>query len=524
MATTTTGRPGVSVIETLNALTSVSTPQEAAVAAFVGTHNAGPAVPVKIASWSQWKALYGGFGTGTDLLPYSVYEYFNNGGGTAWVVRAVPADATKATVVLNDLGTGGADSTTPQPLLTLTAIAPGETGNSLYIDIVANGGETGRFSLTLRQGSASASPLERYVDVSLDPSDSRNLVAMIGAQNSGSQYLTAVYNGSASWDYRYSPASQSGTPLSGGTDGTATVDLVAATKLLSSSTVNGILNINLPGVSDATIINPLVTWAEDSGDRFLVVDGPAASALYTDTLTAYTNLSPNGASTGTPLSKSSYLGVYGPWLNFSNPSSSVAGATRVLPSGGAMLGLYAQADRDSGPQQSAAGVDYPIVGAVSPQVAFTNADLDNLNELGINIIRTVPGSTGLLPMGARTLSTGMPDRYIAIRRTLMHVRRLCIQRTSFAVFRPNNQDLWDQIASILTDELSTLQQSGVLKGATASEAFYVICDDTNNTDNSVSNGIVNIEVGIALNTPAEYIIIQIGQKASGTTSDDTLAS
>jgi hypothetical protein len=524
MVTTTTGRPGVSVIETLNALTSVATPQEEALAAFVGTHNAGPAVPVKINSWSQWKALYGGFGTGSDILPYSVYEYFNNGGGTAWIVRAVPADSTYASVVLNDLGTGGAGGTTPQPLLTLTAIAPGSTGNDLYIDVTAASGNTGRFSLTLRQGSASATPLERYVDVSLDPSDSRNLVAMIGAQNSGSQYLTAVYNGSATWDYRYSPASQSGTPLSGGTDGTATVDLVAATKLLAPSTVNGILNINLPGVSDATVINPLVTWAEDSGDRFLVVDAPASSGLYADTLAAYENMSPLGASTGTPLAKSSYLAVYGPWLNFSNPSSSVAGSTRPLPPGGALLGLYAKADRDAGPQQSAAGVDYPVIGAVSAQVQFANADLDALNELGINVIRPVPGSTGLIPMGARTLATGMPDRYIAIRRTLMYIRRLCIQRSAFAVFRPNNSDLWGQISSILTDELSTLQQSGVLRGSTASEAFYVRCDETNNTDNSVSNGIVNIEVGVALNTPSEYIIIQIGQMASGATSSDTLAS
>lgn len=524
MATTTTGRPGVSVTETLNALTSVTTPQEEAVAAFVGTHNAGPAFPVKINSWSQWKALYEGFGTGNDLLPFSVYEYFNNGGGTAWIVRAVPADATHATVVLNDLGTGGAGGTDPQPVLTLTAVAPGEAGNKLYIDITSGSGDTGRFTLNVRSGSASSTPVERYVDVSLDPADSRNLVAMVGAQSSGSQYLTAVYNGPEAWDYRFTPGAQSGTPLSGGQEGTAAVDLVTATKLLSPSAVNGILNVNLPGVSDATVINPLIAWAEESGDRFMVVDAPAASGLYSDTLTAYTNMSPLGASTGTPLSKSSYVGVYGPWLNFRNPASSVSGATRPLPPGGAMLGLYARADRDSGPQQSAAGVDFPVIGAVSAQVAFANADLDTLNQLGINIIRTVPGANGLIPMGARTLASGMPDQYIAIRRTLMQVRRLCVQRTSFAVFRPNNQELWEKISSILTDELSTLQQSGVLRGATASEAFFVRCDDTNNTENTVSNGIVNIEVGVSLNTPSEYIIIQIGQMASGATSDDTLAS
>ncbi|MFE9834034.1 phage tail sheath family protein [Streptomyces sp. NPDC005551] len=522
MATTTTGRPGVFVSESLNALTSVVATQETAVAAFVGTHDSGPVGPVKINSWSAWKALYGGFGNGSKYLPYAVYEYFNSGGGTAWIVRAVASDAVNASLVLSDLGTGGSGGTDPQPVLTLKAVAPGVTGNSLYIDIVGGSGTTGRFSLTVRSGSPTSAPVERYVDVSLDPADARNVVAMIGAAKSGSQYLTAEYNGDLDWDYRFTPATQSGTPLTGGLDGTDDVDLVSATQLLNG--VNGILNINLPGVSDATVINPLITWAEASGDRFLVVDGPAAKPVYADTLADYTNLSPLGASTTTPFTKSSYLAVYGPWLNFSNPSSSVAGATRPLPPGGAMLGLYAQADRNKGPQQPPAGTEFPVVGAVSAQVAFANSDLDTLNELGVNVIRSVPGSNGLIPMGARTFSNGMPDRYISIRRTLMQVRRLCIQRTSFAVFRPNNEDLWDQISSILTDELSTLQQSGVLRGATAADAFFVRCDETNNNENSVANGIVNIEVGVALNTPAEFIVIQIGQMASGATSDDTLAS
>lgn len=189
-----------------------------------------------------------------------------------------------------------------------------------------------------------------------------------------------------------------------------------------------------------------------------------------------------------------------------------------------MLGLYNAADVASGVQQSAAGISYPVKGALDAETKFTNTDLDSLNSLGINVIRHVAGVSGVVPMGARTLAVGMPDRYISIRRTLMYLRRVCIQATQFANFRPNNEVLWMQINSLLSDQLSSLQQSGVLKGATAEEAFYVLCDETNNTANSVANGIVNIEVGVALNTPAEYIVIQIGQIASGATSTDSLAA
>lgn len=519
--TTTTGRPGVFVSESLTPLTTVTTTPGEAVAAFVGKHNAGPVGPTLITSWAAWKSLFGGFGTGSDYLPFAVYEFFNSGGSQAYVVRAVAPDAVKASVVLNDLGTGGTGGTTPQPVLTLTAIAPGAVGNDLFIDVIAGSSNTGRFNLSIRSGSATGTPVEQYTDVSLDPSDSRNLVAMVGSTSQGSKYITAAYNGSATWDYRYSPATQSGTPLTGGADGTASVDLVAATQLLTN--VDAILTVNLPGISDPTIINPLVTWAVATGDRFLVVDGPASSALHADTVAAYSNLSPLGSSSGTPISASSYVALYGPWLQFSDPSASVSGATRALPPGGAMLGLYAQADALTGVQQSAAGVNYPIAGAVSAMERFTNAELDLFNQLGVNVVRPVPGQSGLIPMGARTLSSGMPDRYIAIRRSLMYLRRIITQLTQFAVFRPNNADLWAQITSILTDELSTLQQSGLLRGATAAEAFYVTCNETNNTANSIANGIVNIEVGVALNTPAEYIVISIGQLASGSTSTDSAA-
>lgn len=521
MSTTITGRPGVFVTENLTPLTTAPTIPSQAVAAFVGKHNSGPVGPTRVTSWAQWRTLFGGFGTGTDMLPFAVYQYFANGGGQAYVVRAVASDAVAASVTLNDLGTGGSGGTDPEPVLTLTAISPGATGNSLLIDVVGSTGSTGRFNLILRSTST-AIPVEQYTDVSLDPADSRNLLALIGSQDSGSRYLTATYSGSSTWDYRFTPGTQSGTPLTGGLDGTASIDLVAATQLLDS--VDGLLDVNLPGVSDPVVINPLITWASTAGDRFLVVDAPVASSAYSDTITAYKNLSPLGTSSGTPYTTSSYLAVYGPWLTASDPSAQASGATRLLPPGGSMLGLYAAADQLSGTQQSAAGATFSVAGAVAAQVKFNNADLDSLNTLGINVLRAISGTSGVVPMGARTLASGEPDRYITIRRTLMYITRLCIQATNFGVFRPNNPALWDQITSVLTDELTTLQQAGALRGATAAEAFQVICDATNNTDNSVANGVVNITVAVALNTPGEYILIQIGQLASGATATDSLAA
>lgn len=521
MSTSITGRPGVFVTESLTPLTTAPTVPNQAVAAFVGTHNAGPVGPTLVTSWAQWRTLFGGFGSGSDFLPFAIYQYFANSGGQAYVVRAVAPDAVQAAVTLNDLGTGGSGGTTPQPLLTLTAIAPGTAGNNLYVDVISGQTGTGRFNLIVRDGSPTGAPVEQYTDVSLDPADGRNLLSMLGAENSGSRYLTGSYEGTGDWDYRFTPGDQSGTPLTGGLDGSTAIDMVATTKLLDS--VDGILDVNLPGISDPTVINPLLSWASAATNRFLVVDAPAASDTLANTVNAYKNLSPLGTSSGTPYTSSSYLAVYGPWLTVSDPSAQATGATRLLPPGGAMLGLYAQADEVYGPQQPAAGQAFPVAGALAAQVKFSNTDLDSLNLLGVNIIRKTSGTSGVVPMGVRTMATGMPDRYLSIRRTLMYVTRLCVEATNFAVFRPNNADLWSQITSILTDELATLQQGGMLKGATAAEAFSVQCNSENNTPNSVANGVVNVEVGVALNTPGEYILIQIGQLASGATTSDSLS-
>lgn len=513
----TTGRPGVFVSESLIPLTSTPDTPGQALAAFVGTHNSGPVGPTLLTSWADWRNRFGGFGTGSDLLPFSVYQFFANGGSQCYVIRAVPSDAAAATVTLNDV------QATPDPVLTFTALSPGVSGNALYISITAKSPSNGRFDVTLRSGSTTSAPVEQWMDVSLNPSDPRNLIAMIGSGGSGSKLITATYEGPAAWSTDNTPGTQANTPLSGGVDGTAAVNLVDAAKRLDA--VDDILNVNLPGVSDATVLNPLIAWAAASGSRFMVVDGPPASpGGIDDTFTAYKNMSPLGTSSGTPLTSSSYVAVYGPWLNFRDPSSQAVGATRLLPPGGAVLGLYSVADATDGVQQAAAGVEFPIRGALSPELRFANGDLDTLNQLQINVIRVIPGADGAVPMGARTLAGGMPDRYVPIRRTLMYLTRLCVRATNFAVFRPNNEDLWNQISSLLTDQLSILQQTGVLKGATAQDAFFVRCDATNNTENSVANGIVNVEVGVALKSPAEYIIIQIGQMASGATASDNLTS
>ena len=86
------------------------------------------------------------------------------------------------------------------------------------------------------------------------------------------------------------------------------------------------------------------------------------------------------------------------------------------------------------------------------------------------------------------------------------------------MFEPNDERLWSDISVKVSAILTNFWGTGGLKGRTTGEAFYVVCNSTNNTNLTVEDGQVNIEVGVALQTPAEFIVITISQFTGGSTA------
>lgn len=510
-------RPGVFINESLAPLTqALSVPGEST-GAFVGVHTQGPAVPILISSWTQFVSIYGGFGNGSSQLPFAVYQYFNNGGRQAWIVRAVPSDSVAAKITLNDRTAGAA-----VPLLDVVAEAAGTWGNSIFLDVTDSGTGTGRFNLTIRVGGTNDSFIaERWLDISMNPVDARNAVSLLNSPVAGSNLvvLTSRLVAGTPWTVAKTPALQTLTPLTTGTDGVAVADLATATTLLER--VPDMITINLPGVSDTAVLNTVLTWAASRDSVFVVVDGPPSGAAEGGTVTALVNMAPGGA--GTPLQATSLCAVYGPWLIVNDPVSNVPGATRILPPGGAVIGRFVANDVSRGVQKPPAGIDIPLNGVLGVDMTFSGNNLDTLNATGINVIRVVPGA-GFCVMGARTLNAGMPDRYINIRRTLQYIKKALRDGTQFAIFEPNGPELRSRIEAQVTQYLNTLLQVGVLRGSTADEGFFVVCDDTNNPPQNVAAGEIHLTVGVALSAPAEFVVISIGQYLSGSSAASDTAS
>ena len=156
-------------------------------------------------------------------------------------------------------------------------------------------------------------------------------------------------------------------------------------------------------------------------------------------------------------------------------------------------------------------------GAVSV-ATLSNADLDLLNSASapVNAIKFVSGS-GIVVMGARTLKTGYADRYVSVRRSLIYLEKALTDLTQFAIFEPNDAKLWRRLNAVVNSFLTNFWSQGGLSGDTPNQAFFVKVDSENNTSATIDNGEVHIEVGVALQRPAEFVVIKIGQYDGGTT-------
>ena len=196
-------------------------------------------------------------------------------------------------------------------------------------------------------------------------------------------------------------------------------------------------------------------------------------------------------------------------------NASVPGRTILRPPGGAIVGLMMSIDANIGVWQAPAGTPRGLLtGAVDLERSLTEADMSTLNNNQINALDVIAGE-GIAVWGARTLKKSGKDMYIPVRRSLIEIGANLVRLTKFAVFENNNPRLWERISAVCGRYLAEFWQAGGLSGATSNEAYFVKCDDSVNTPQSIAAGQVNIEVGVALQTPAEFIVITIGQYEGG---------
>jgi phage tail sheath protein FI len=81
------------------------------------------------------------------------------------------------------------------------------------------------------------------------------------------------------------------------------------------------------------------------------------------------------------------------------------------------------------------------------------------------------------------------------------------------VFEPNDEPLWAQIRLNVGAFMHRLYKQGAFQGQTPRDAYLVKCDGETTSQADIDAGIVRILVAFAPLKPAEFVILQIQQKA-----------
>ncbi|MGX7826369.1 phage tail sheath subtilisin-like domain-containing protein [Actinokineospora sp. 24-640] len=489
-----------------------------AIAAFVGFAEQGPVnEPVLVTNWSQFTQAFGGFLDGS-FLAHSVYGYFLNGGGSAYIVRVGgggngdgrPRELESGQVATAELA--GAAGGRP---FVVRSLLPGAEGNRVTVDI-QEASEPGEdtFKLVIRKDDAE----EVYDNLTVRRGPSNVVTALrqsklVAVEDAKGAHVLAV------------PAKGTQVALSGGGDAAPAEDDASPASVSPNDYVGDAGDrtgfAGLETIDDITML-----CVPDLMSAYLhgAIDTDGVKAVQL-AMTAHCELMADRVAILDPLPDlrpqrlkdwrmndagydSKYATLYWPWLKVMAPD----GKPVVVPPSGHVAGVWARSDESRGVHKAPA--NEVVRGVIELASGLTRREHDQLNPVGVNCIRSFPGQ-GIRIWGARTLSSDPEWRYLNVRRLFNYVEKSILNGTNWVVFEPNDNFLWASVDRTISMFLRRVWRSGALFGTTAEEAFYVKCDAENNPEENRDAGILTVDIGIAPVKPAEFVVFRLAQYSEG---------
>ena len=270
-------------------------------------------------------------------------------------------------------------------------------------------------------------------------------------------------------------------------------------------TIRDVSLIAIPGIGSTAVADACMNYCRNRplSDCFYIGDMAQDDVDLEDVIEYRNNIN-------TP---NSYGAVYFPWLRELDPTG-LSPEPIDVPSSGFVAGMYAQIDARRGVWKAPAGTEAVLGGAVGLVTDLTDVQHGILNKdkKSVCVIRKFPGS-GIVLWGSRTMSSDPEYKYIPVRRMAIMLRVSIFSGIQWAVFEPNDEELWAQLRLNIGAFMMTLFRQGAFQGSTPSQAFFVKCDSETTTQDDINLGIVNVLVGFAPLKPAEFVVVKITQKA-----------
>lgn len=507
--------PGVYVEE----LPSGSMPLTAAgtaVAAFIGYTAKAPTDdprdpeglrPRMVTNWTQYKRLYGGF-TNSALLPQAVYGFFQNGGGRCYIVRIPHRKSSRGELppaadgakTLEFVGIAEVGPVTVEVVPNSPPADKPDAKPTFDVKVSRDGVVKEHFEkLSLGKGPQYAATVINEASTLIEVISAVDDAALpVAAQTitleppAVQPVEVATFNGAA--DRR---EGVEGLTIAADVTMVVVPDLWTATKNEDGTDYNRDMWV--------AVQKAVIAHCQNEANRMAILDTPPD--LNAQQVRDWSD------SVGYD---SKFATLYYPWLKVDNPAGTNGTKTIPVPPSGHIAGIWARSDATRGVWKAPA--NETVLGAIDVVEPITKGEQELLNPEGINAIRSF-GSRGLKVWGARTLSKTDPSwRYINVRRLFNMIETSIMDGTQWVVFEPNDQALWQRVNRTVSSFLLGLWREGALFGATPEEAFFVKCDRETNPQESIDEGKLIIEVGIAPVKPAEFVIFRISQKSLAGTS------
>lgn len=278
--------------------------------------------------------------------------------------------------------------------------------------------------------------------------------------------------------------------------------IVAATLATDPMSANNNI-IVMPGIREPYINDVTMKKVRDYGLAFHVMDIPSyddsTNRLYDDS-TAKPNINITAAQFDVRSIDNDYVGTYYPNVFIDDATNK---RKVKVPASVAALGALAYNDKDKFPWFAPAGFNRAALDFVSNvEVRLNVSDRDRLYEGSrINPIATFP-RLGYVIYGQKTLKINKSalDR-VNVRRLMLEIKRIVIDIAQRMVFENNTPAVRNKFVSDASFQL------GLIQGNAGIEAFQVVMNESNNTQDDVDLNRLNGRIVVIPTRVVEYISI-----------------
>jgi phage tail sheath protein FI len=269
------------------------------------------------------------------------------------------------------------------------------------------------------------------------------------------------------------------------------------------------LNISIaaiPGVTDQTVQNALVTLAEESKNFLALVSPPYGLGEVQD---AVNWINGADADARTAAINSSYAAVYWPWVQVFN---SAEGAEQWYDPSIFAACQCVFTDAVSEPWFAPAGFRRGrLTKPTATEIPLNQGDRDTLYSNSINPI-TNDRVTGITIFGQRTTQrTPTALDRVNVRRLMIYIRKVLLDLGKPFQFEPNDQFTWELVEDTINPFLEDLlARRAIVEGR-------VTCDSTTNTPLRVDRNELWCSVTIKPVKAAETIVFEVNLTSQSAT-------